>query len=108
MVLTPAEVERELATHTGWRRRGDALEREMLFRDFEEALRFVERVGQAAVDYKRRPDMCISEFNHVRLTVANLKHAGFTLAEMRLLGKVNAILEEHHPDAVPGNYEWTR
>jgi hypothetical protein len=36
----------------------------------------------------------------VRLAVANLHHAGFTLAEMRLLEKVNAILDEHHPDAI--------
>jgi pterin-4a-carbinolamine dehydratase len=100
MAMTPAEVDRELASRHGWRRVGDALERELLFRDFEEALRFVERVGQAAVDYKRRPDMCISEFNHVRLTVSNLHHAGFTLAEMRLAAKVDAIVDEHHPNAV--------
>ncbi|MEA2269735.1 MAG: 4a-hydroxytetrahydrobiopterin dehydratase [Solirubrobacteraceae bacterium] len=100
MVLTPAEVDRELAARRGWRRIGDALVRELMFRDFEEALGFVERVAQAAVDYKRRPDMCISEFNHVRLTVANLNHAGFTVAEMRLAAKVNAIVDEHHPDAV--------
>ncbi|MEY2533582.1 MAG: 4a-hydroxytetrahydrobiopterin dehydratase [bacterium] len=100
MVLTTAEVDRELAGRRGWRRVGDALVRELVFRDFEQALRFVERVADAAVDYKRRPDMCISEFNHVRLSVANLKHAGFTLAEMRLAAKVNAIVDEHHPDAV--------
>lgn len=100
MVLTTEEVERALAAHRGWKRIGDALVRELIFKEFEDALRFVERVGQAAVDYRRRPDMCISEYNHVRLRVSNLKHAGFTVAEMRLAEKVNAILEEHHPDAV--------
>jgi hypothetical protein len=45
-------------------------------RDFDEALRLVERVCQIAVDYLRPPDICISEFNRVRLTIVNSNHAG--------------------------------
>jgi pterin-4a-carbinolamine dehydratase len=98
-VLSAHELDREIAGQRGWRLRGEALVHELEFRDFDEALGFVERVGQAAVDYQRRPDMCISEFNRVTLTIENRHHAGFTRAEMRLLGKVNAILDEHHPEA---------
>ena len=87
-------------TPAGWRHEGDALVRRLEFRDFEEAMRFVERVAACAVDYGRRPDMCISEFNHVTLTIANPHHAGFTEAERRLAEKVGAIVDEHHPDAV--------
>jgi 4a-hydroxytetrahydrobiopterin dehydratase len=100
MTLSDAEVDRALAAHRGWRREGTTLVRELTLRDFDEAMRFLERVAEAAVDYGRRPDMCISEYNRVRLTVANLHHAGFTLAEMRLLEKVNAILDVHHPGAI--------
>jgi pterin-4a-carbinolamine dehydratase len=98
-VLSDREVDLELASQPGWRREDDALVREITMKDFETALAFLERVAQAAVDYQRRPDMCISEFNHIRLTVANLHHAGFTAAEMRLVAKVNAILDEHPSDA---------
>jgi pterin-4a-carbinolamine dehydratase len=100
MTLSDAEVDRALAAHRGWRREGMVLVRELTLRDFDEAMRFLERVAAAAVDYGRRPDMCVSEYNRVRLSVSNLHHAGFTLAEMRLLEKVNAILDEHHPDAI--------
>jgi pterin-4a-carbinolamine dehydratase len=82
-----------------WRHDGIALVRELTFRDFEEALRFMERVADAAVDYQRRPDMCVSEFNRVRVIIANLHHAPPTLAEQRLMAKVDAILDEHHPEA---------
>jgi 4a-hydroxytetrahydrobiopterin dehydratase len=85
---------------SAWERRGDGLVREVTFRDFPEAMRFVERVAEAAVDYHRRPDMCISEFNRVRLTIANRHHAGITRAEQRLASKVDDILGAHHPDAV--------
>jgi pterin-4a-carbinolamine dehydratase len=98
-VLSARELEQALAGHRGWRLRGEALVQELEFKDFDEALSFVERVGHAAVDYQRRPDMCITEFNRVTLTIENRHHAGFTLAEMRLLEKVNAILDEHHPEA---------
>ena len=80
-----------------WRRHGNALVRELGFRDFEEAMTFMQRVADAAVDYQRRPDMCVSEYNRVRLTVANLHHAPPTRAEQRLAAKVDAIVEEHHP-----------
>ena len=95
------KVARALAGHPGWRRDGGALVRTMQMKDFEDALALVERVGAAAVDYRRRPDMCIFENNHVGLSIANLHHAGLTIAEIRLALKVDAILEEHHPRATP-------
>jgi pterin-4a-carbinolamine dehydratase len=54
----------------------------------------MERVADAAVDYERRPDMCVSEFNRVRLTIANLHHAPLTQAELRLAEKVDAIVDD--------------
>jgi pterin-4a-carbinolamine dehydratase len=77
---------------TGWRRAGLALVRDLSFRDFDQALAFVERVAHEAVDHLRRPDICIYGFNRVRLTVANRHHAEPTEAEFRLVRKVDAIL----------------
>jgi 4a-hydroxytetrahydrobiopterin dehydratase len=78
---------------------GPVLVRELRFRDFAEAIDFVERVADAAVDYERRPDLCISAYNHVRLEVANLHHGPITAAEQRLAGKVDAIVQERFPHA---------
>jgi pterin-4a-carbinolamine dehydratase len=76
----------------GWRRRGGTLYRELRFRDFEEGKRFLDRVADRAVDYGRRPDMRIAS-NQVRLSIENPHHAGLTAAELRLLGKVDAVIE---------------
>jgi pterin-4a-carbinolamine dehydratase len=92
-VATDDEVQAVLAAHAGWRRQDDELVREVQFRDFEEAMRFAERVAACVVDYGRRPEMCISELNRVRLVVANPHHAGFTQAELRLVATVNAIVD---------------
>jgi 4a-hydroxytetrahydrobiopterin dehydratase len=92
--LTHRDVDHALTRQPGWRRVGDRLVRDVTMRDFDEALALVERIARAAVDYKRRPDMCITEFNRVRLIVANLHHAGITQAELRLAAKVSAVIDD--------------
>ena len=61
------------------------------------ALGFVEQVAAGAQDHLRRPDICIYEFNRVRLTIANPRHAGVTEAELRLVAKVDALVEARAP-----------
>ena len=78
----------------GWRSTGDALVREIATRDFDEAFALVRCIAAAAEDHFRRPDMCISEFNRVRITVANPHHAGITPAETRLAAKVDAVIRD--------------
>ena len=50
----------------GWRERDGALEREFRFRDFAEALAFVNRVGELAEREDHHPDVTIS-WNRVTL-----------------------------------------
>jgi hypothetical protein len=45
--------------------------------------------------------MTISEFNHVRLSISNLHHAGITHAELRLAAKVDAIVAWSYPAVAP-------
>jgi 4a-hydroxytetrahydrobiopterin dehydratase len=97
--LSPSEVDNALRDHSGWRRVGKTLVRDLSMRDFEDALRLVERVARDAVDYQRRPDMCITEFNRVRLRIVNVHHAGLTQAELRLAAKTSAVIDEHDAQA---------
>ncbi|MDX6686357.1 MAG: 4a-hydroxytetrahydrobiopterin dehydratase [Baekduia sp.] len=88
-------------TASNWREEDGTLVRELSFRDFDSAFRFVEVVARGCVDYLRRPDMTISEFNHVRLSISNLHHAGITHAELRLAAKVDAIVAWSYPAVAP-------
>jgi pterin-4a-carbinolamine dehydratase len=69
----------------------------MEFRDFSDALAFLERIASTVEDHLRRPDMCILSYNRVRLTIGNPHHAGLTAAEMRLAEKVNRLIDPHSP-----------
>ena len=79
----------------GWTVKNDALVRELVMRDFDDAMSLVNRIAAAAEDHFRRPDMCILEFNRVRIIVANPHHAGITEAETRLAAKVDAVVGVH-------------
>jgi 4a-hydroxytetrahydrobiopterin dehydratase len=84
-----------------WRRQGETLVRDMAMRDFEAAWEVVRHIAERVEDYGRRPDMCVSEYNRVRLTIANLHHAGITRAEERLAAKVDAAVAEWVRTAAP-------
>lgn len=88
---SPVAGQRQIG-HPGWRRTGESLVRELSFRDFDEAIAFLERVAASAEDHLRRPDMRIFDFNRVRLTITNPHHAGVTEAELRLVEKVNRVI----------------
>jgi pterin-4a-carbinolamine dehydratase len=93
-ILTDDEVRAALADRRAWRRVGDALVRERACRDFSDALGLLERLGDAAEDYGRHPEMAIAEGNRVRVRVANPNGAGFTDAELRLVAKVDEAIAE--------------
>jgi pterin-4a-carbinolamine dehydratase len=76
----------------GWKEKDATLVREIAMRDFDAAFALVARIAAAADDHFRRPDLCISEFNRVRITVSNPHHAGITEAETRLAAKVDAAV----------------
>lgn len=91
--LNDPDVERALAERRAWRVDGAALVRELTFRDSDEAMCFVEQIAREAVDYRRRPDICVWD-NRVRMTASNPRHAALTLAEVRLAAKVDDVIEQ--------------
>ena len=88
-----SESEIKDAVASGWRLEKDELVRDLEFRDFDEAIGFALELGREAVDHLRRPDMLIQS-HLLRLTVANLHHAGFTKAEIRLVSMATKVIED--------------
>jgi pterin-4a-carbinolamine dehydratase len=86
---------RRLRSHPQWCVIGQRLVREWRFKDFTEAFGFVERLASDVEDVGRRPDICLLAGNRVRVTVANPNHAGVTVAELRMVGKVEAAAERY-------------
>ncbi|HWD76672.1 MAG TPA: 4a-hydroxytetrahydrobiopterin dehydratase [Solirubrobacteraceae bacterium] len=92
--MAATEIARRQPAVPGWRPADQALVRDFSFRDFDQAFAFATRIAEGAVDFLRRPDICVFDFNRVRLVIANPTRAGLTDAELRLARKVDALVAE--------------
>jgi 4a-hydroxytetrahydrobiopterin dehydratase len=52
-----------------WRQEGESLVRDYKFKDFVEAIAFVNRVADAAEQANHHPDILVHGWNNVRLTL---------------------------------------
>ncbi|MEX0879729.1 MAG: 4a-hydroxytetrahydrobiopterin dehydratase [Thermoanaerobaculia bacterium] len=87
---------------SGWRLEEDAtrLSRRFEFRDFLEAMKFVNRVAEVAEREAHHPDIAI-HWNKVELTLWTHKIGGLHENDFILAAKVNRLLEEN-PDTSVG------
>jgi 4a-hydroxytetrahydrobiopterin dehydratase len=56
-----------MAPEEVWRQEGESLVRDYRFKDFAEAIAFVNRVAEAAEEANHHPDILIHGWNNVRL-----------------------------------------
>ena len=77
---------------TGWAEVEGALEREFEFRDFAEALAFVNRVGAAAEDVDHHPDIEI-HWNRVKLRWWTHVTGTITERDREMAERTNELVE---------------
>jgi 4a-hydroxytetrahydrobiopterin dehydratase len=58
-----------MASDAVWRQEGESLVRDYEFRDFAQAIDFVNRVADAAEQANHHPDILVHGWNNVRLTL---------------------------------------
>ena len=76
---------------TDWHRDGDAIVRDLKFADFAEAMRYVNRVAEAAEEANHHPDILVHGFNNVRLTLFTHSAGGLTAADLRMRERLDAV-----------------
>ncbi len=73
-----------------WKLRDNSIEREFKFRDFKEAMDFVNRVAKAANEEDHHPDIHIF-YNKVRLELSTHKIRGLSKNDFILAAKIDAL-----------------
>jgi len=86
--LGDGEIAGELARTPGWRRSGEAIERTYRFRDFNEAMVFVNRVASLAERANHHPDVTI-RYNEVTLSVWTHSDGGLTPKDFALARSID-------------------
>jgi 4a-hydroxytetrahydrobiopterin dehydratase len=73
---------------TEWSQRPDALERDFEFKDFAEAMAFVNRVADVAEELNHHPDILVHGWNKVRSTHSA---GGLTDADHALARRIDEV-----------------
>ena len=101
--LTAEEAERYRRETPGWKLTENAtrLARRFEFRDFVEAMRFVNRVADLAEEQGHHPDIAI-HWNRVDLTLWTHKIGGLHQNDFILAARVDRLLEENPDSSTAG------
>lgn len=89
-LLDEDAIARELAETPGWELAGKAIVRSLTFKDFAEAMAFVNRVAEVAEEENHHPDITI-HWNEVTLTQSTHSAGGLTELDFRLARRLNTL-----------------
>lgn len=88
--LTPDEVLKGVDTLIGWTVDGDRIKRRFEFKNFAEALEFVNKVGAIAEDADHHPDITFG-WGYAEIATTTHDRGGVTNVDLALAEKVDAI-----------------
>jgi 4a-hydroxytetrahydrobiopterin dehydratase len=74
-----------------WNREGEEIVREWKFKDFAEAIAFINRVAEAAEEANHHPDILLHGWNNVRLSLTNHSAGGLTEADFTMAKKFDGL-----------------
>lgn len=89
-LLSETEIDARLREVPGWTRESESITRTWKFRDFPEALRFINRVGELAESMNHHPDIRNS-WATVELALTTHDKGGLTPLDFELATKINAL-----------------
>lgn len=89
-LLTEDEIAARLDGLSGWRRAGDAIEREFELRDFVGSIGLVNEIAPVAEEMNHHPDLAIS-WNRVTATLSTHSEGGLTENDFELARRIDAV-----------------
>jgi 4a-hydroxytetrahydrobiopterin dehydratase len=93
--LNAAEIEEVLKTHPEWRLEAGKLVRKWTFKDFVEAMAFVNRLAVVAEAAGHHPDIDI-RYNQVTLGLISHDAGGITRRDTTMVGRIDKELERNN------------
>ena len=90
-LLTQDEIAKNLSSLSGWRMDGNEIAKPYQFKDFVEALAFVNKVGVEAEKMNHHPDIFIHSWNKVKITISTHSEGGITKKDFQLAEKIEGL-----------------
>jgi len=90
-LLTNDEITKNLSALSGWKKEENQIAKEFQFKDFAEALNFVNKLGGEAEKMNHHPDIFINSWNKVRITISTHSEGGITKKDFQLAEKTEGL-----------------
>ena len=74
-----------------WRQEGEALVRDLQFKDFAEAMAYVNRVADLAEEVNHHPDILVHGWNNVRLTLTTHSEGKLTDNDHAMAQRIDGL-----------------
>ena len=74
-----------------WRQEGETLVRDLKFKDFAEAMAYVNRVADLAEEVDHHPDILVHGWNNVRLSLTTHSAGGLTDNDHEMARRIDAL-----------------
>ena len=89
-VLTSQQIHAHLQELSGWTFRNNAIEKEWTFKDFKEALLFINKIGDIAEKHNHHPEL-FNVYSKVILRFNTHDEGGVTEKDIRIASEINSI-----------------
>jgi len=90
-ILNNDEITKNLSSLSGWLQEEKQIAKQYQFKDFIEALAFVNKVGTEAEKMNHHPDIFIHSWNKVKITISNHSEGGITKNDFQLAQKIEGL-----------------
>ena len=88
--LKQSEIQQRLTEVKGWKLDGNAIKKEWQFRDFDEAMQFINRVADLAREQDHHPEL-FNVYNKVSLRFSTHDAGGLTNRDFKMATAVDKI-----------------
>lgn len=89
-VLTEEQIRAQLSSLPGWELHGNEIRKQYSFGGFMDAMRFVNRVAEAAERADHHPDILV-QYNRVTLTLSTHSEGGVTQKDLDLARQIESL-----------------
>jgi 4a-hydroxytetrahydrobiopterin dehydratase len=90
-VLNSNEIMNKLKNLDNWSFDSNQIHRDFQFKDFKEALNFVNKVGDEAEKMNHHPDIFLHSWNKVKITISTHSEGGVTEKDFKLAGIIDNL-----------------
>ncbi len=92
--LTSEKVKNLLTELSSWREAQNKIEREFKFKNFKEALEFVNKVGKIAEDEGHHPDILLHNWRNVKISLSTHAVMGLSENDFIVASKIDFLLPD--------------